>query len=517
VTGGPRISTGYGAYALGLLTLINVVNYLERNVIFALFEPIKRDLGLSDAHLGWLGSAYILVFSLAALPVGVLSDLRSRTAVTAAGVAIWSAFTSLGGLVRGFGQLLVCRAAVGLGGAAANAAGTALVADYFSGARRAAAMSIFTAGLALGGVLGILAAGQLEAVYGWRVAFMALGLPGFGLALLAARLRDPAAAMLPPVLEQLRHLALGARSLVRATAPLLAGLAAGAVAALALDRWYGGNPAMDAAAFAVCASAGLAANIWRWVRQVAGRIGSKGQPIVPAGVQTALGELVHAFTIVLRTPTLVYVFVGGAMISFGMNGLIGWAPAFMTRELDLTVARASLLLGKWGLIFGIAGTLTGGVLADWLQRRWLWARVAVSSLGFMIGGPLAVWLLTVRDLALFIPIFCAAFFFLTWYNGPLTSVVFDVVPQRVSATVVGAYLLFIHLAGDAIAFPLVGALSDRFGIGTAVLVLPSVALVGAVIALGAVRTVARDMEKVANHLFTGEFPIRPRQAGAPAS
>src|SRR5262245_55111103 len=156
---------------------------MERDLIFALFEPIKRDLNLTDAHLGWLGAAYVLVFSIAALPVGVFSDLRSRTGMTAFGVGLWSVFTSLGGLVRSFTQLLVCRAAVGLGGAAANAAGTALVADFFSGAARALAMSVFTAGLALGGVMGILVAGQFEALYGWRVAFLALGLPGFALAL----------------------------------------------------------------------------------------------------------------------------------------------------------------------------------------------------------------------------------------------------------------------------------------------------------------------------------------------
>ena len=103
----------YRWYALGLLASINILNYLDRNVIFALFEPIKRDLGLTDTQLGWLGSAYILVFSVAALPFGVLSDLRSRRAVIAVGVGIWSAFTSMAGLVRSFTQLFICRAAVG--------------------------------------------------------------------------------------------------------------------------------------------------------------------------------------------------------------------------------------------------------------------------------------------------------------------------------------------------------------------------------------------------------------------
>ncbi len=493
MTGRPTITPAYSYYALALLTLINVVNYLERNAIFALFEPIKRDLNLTDSHLGWLGSAYVLVFSVAALPVGVMSDLRSRTAVTAFGVGLWSVFTSLGGLARGFTTLLVSRAMVGLGGAAANAASTALVADYFTGARRAVAMSIFTAGLALGGVVGILIAGQLEALYGWRVAFMALGLPGFALALLAARLRDPIkGGLLPPIQAQLRELKGSTISLIRLFAPVLVGLGLGAGAAYVMGRYFGADSAMDAAVFSVCLTIGLVVNIVQLVRKTH----AEPEGGVATGFHAAYQELVTAIRLVLHTPTLVYVFVGGAAISFGMNGLIGWSPAFMTRELGIDVPTASILLGKWGLVAGIAGTLAGGFLADWLQLRFVWARVVVSSIGFLAGAPLAIWLLTIRDLDLFVPVFVAAFFFLTWYNGPLTSVIFDVVPASVSTTVAGAYLLFIHLAGDAVSFPLVGFLSDQFGIAKAVLILPAMSLVGAVIVLGAVRTVGRDMARV---------------------
>jgi hypothetical protein len=122
--------------------------------------------------------------------------------------------------------------------------------------------------------------------------------------------------------------------------------------------------------------------------------------------------------------------------------------------------------------------------------------VLTISFGLLIGGPLAIWLLTVRDMAHFVPIFCAAFFFLSWFNGPIAAIIFDVVPARISATVAGAYLLFIHLAGDAISFPLVGALSDRFGISTAVLVLPSVAIAGGLVVALGIRTVGRDMARV---------------------
>src|SRR4029077_2534087 len=82
-------SRAYAAYALGLLTLINLLNYIDRNVVYALFEPIKRELVLSDQPLGWLGSAYVIVLSLAALPLGVVGDLKSRRAVIAFGVGLW--------------------------------------------------------------------------------------------------------------------------------------------------------------------------------------------------------------------------------------------------------------------------------------------------------------------------------------------------------------------------------------------------------------------------------------------
>ena len=238
----------YRWYALGLLAAINILNYLDRNVIFALFEPIKRDLGLSDAQLGWLGSAYIIVFSLAALPAGVLSDLRSRRAVIASGVAIWSAFTFFSGLARGFGQLFTFRAAVGVGEAAYGPASSSLVADYFPGDRRALAMGLLSSGVALGGVLGLVLGGLLEQVYGWRVAFMAVALPGFLCAFLAARLLDPTG---PPstvsVRDSLRQVEVGLTAVLRQFWPIITSTVLAAAAAWYMARWKGADSALDVA------------------------------------------------------------------------------------------------------------------------------------------------------------------------------------------------------------------------------------------------------------------------------
>src|SRR5690606_17857622 len=229
----------------------------------------KRDLLLTDVQLGWLGSAYVLVFSLAALPFGVLSDVNSRKGVIASGVAVWSLFTVLSGLVRGFWQLFICRALVGVGEAAYGPASNSMTADYFPGKDRAIAMGILSAGIPVGGVLGLLLGGWLETIYGWRVAFMAVGLPGFLCAVLVSRLRDPTRWEEPlTVRGTMRELEIGTRSFVRMFWPSLLATVIGLAAAWLLTVRYGAGSAVDVAVLAFCIGIGLTFNIWRWVHQV---------------------------------------------------------------------------------------------------------------------------------------------------------------------------------------------------------------------------------------------------------
>lgn len=426
----------------------------------------------------------------------------------AGGIVLWSVGTALSGLAPGFTTLFVCRALVGFGGAAAAAAAASMVADYFPGPRRALAMGIFMAGLAVGGVLGILIAGQLEAKYGWRVALLALGLPGFGLSALVLRLKDPTRELPTGTLRaELESIGIGVTSMLGACAPALGGLGLGAVAAYILDRWFGANSTLDAAALLAIASAGLIWNIRAWIRRSrsAPVLGDAGEEVLDAAVT----DVKRAFRIVLGTPTLGYVFIGGALISFGMNGIVAWAPTFITRALGLSTPEATRMLGVAGLVAGTVGTLAGGLIADVLKKRFPSARVLVTGASLLLGAPLAILLLSLREPGYFIPVFYLAFTLLTMYNGPLTATVFDVVPARIGTTVVGAYLLFIHIAGDSIAFPTIGMLSDRFGLDRAIYVLPIAALVGGLIVLAAARSLPHDIRR-AYEATTGTFAvIRP--------
>jgi MFS family permease len=493
MTESPAGSRTYAAYVLGLLTLINLLNYLDRNVVYAVFEPIKRDLQVSDAQLGWLGSAYIIVLSLAALPLGVIGDLRSRRSVITWGVAIWSAATALGGFVRQFWQLFACRALVGFGEAGYGPASQAIIAQYYKGRRRAFAIGVYSVGMALGGVLGIWFGGVIAERYGWRWAFIWMGVPGMVLALLASRIREldrrPPPSVAVTLREWWRH---GLHGVVRYVVPLALCAGIGAMLAGILALIEGIPSQLDTAVFGVAVSIGVAWTVWRLVPAALRRTSEAGE--VAAG---AFENFQDAAALVLRTPTLVWVFLGGAMVTFAVNGLIAWAVAFMQRVHGLPVARVGAEFGLWGLAGGVSGALFGGRLADRLQQRWRGGRVLASGAGFVLGGPVCAALLLVDDLRWFAPLVMATYFLYTWYNGPLVAVILDVVPPAVQASVLGAFVLFSHLAGDALAPPLIGYLSDRTGsLRGAMLLLPAVGVLGGVVILVALTTVGRDMERV---------------------
>jgi MFS family permease len=493
MTKGTGSTRTYAAYVLGLLTLVNLLNYLDRNVVYAVFEPIKRDLRLSDAQLGWLGSAYIVVLSLAALPLGVIGDLKSRRSVITWGVAVWSVATAAGGFVRRFWQLFSCRALVGFGEAGYGPASQAIIAQYYKGRRRAFAIGVYSVGMALGGVLGIWVGGIIAEQYGWRRAFIWMGVPGLVLATLASRLRERDRHPPPPIMhtvrEWWRH---GMHGVTQYVIPLAICAGAGALLAGVLALFEGIPSQVSTAVFSVGVSAGIAWTVWRLVPLAVRRTTEAGA--VAAG---ALDDFQHAAALVLRTPTLIWVFLGGAMVTFAVNGLIAWAVAFMQRVHGLSVASVGADFGLWALAGGVGGALFGGRLADRFQQRWRGGRVLASGAGFVLGGPVCAALLLVDDLRWFAPLVLGTYFFYAWYNGPLAAVILDVVPPAVQASVLGAFVLFSHLAGDALAPPLIGYLSDRTGsLRGAMLLLPAVGVLGGVIILIGLTTVDRDMRRV---------------------
>ena len=183
------MTAGFG---LAVLSFINLFNYLDRYVVPALFENLKHSaLRLSDANLGALMSAFLLIYTLSAPVFGALGDRRSRPKLIAAGVALWSVATALSGFVGSFTSLLAARASVGVGEAAYGTIAPSLLADYYPADRRGRGMAIFFAAIPVGSALGYVVGGLVGAHFGWRRAFFVAGLPGLALAALCLLLRDP--------------------------------------------------------------------------------------------------------------------------------------------------------------------------------------------------------------------------------------------------------------------------------------------------------------------------------------
>ncbi|MBI2264517.1 MAG: MFS transporter [Armatimonadetes bacterium] len=186
-----RISVPYACYALSVLTLLNLLNYADRNVFVALVEPIKGEFSLSDKGMGLLNFAFMLSFSLSAYPIARLSDRGLRKNIVALGGILWSLATFLTGSVHTFFQLFLCRAVLGVGEAAYACTLSPMLSDYFPLRLRATVISIAASALGLGTALGFLVGGVIYHHIGWRYAFYAFGLPGIVLAILAYYLKEP--------------------------------------------------------------------------------------------------------------------------------------------------------------------------------------------------------------------------------------------------------------------------------------------------------------------------------------
>jgi MFS family permease len=179
-------------WALGVLTLINLFNYLDRYVPAALVESLRRsELHVSDTQSGLLMSGFIVVYMLTSPLFGALGDRGRRSPIVAAGIALWSVATGLAGLARSFAGLLVARSAVGVGEAAYMTISPAMLADSFPRQERGRVFAIFNAATPIGAAAGYILGGLVAQRFGWRAAFFVAGFPGLLLALLMWRLPDP--------------------------------------------------------------------------------------------------------------------------------------------------------------------------------------------------------------------------------------------------------------------------------------------------------------------------------------
>ncbi len=175
----------YKWYALGVLTLVYTSSHVDRQIMAIVLEPIKRDLGASDTQMGFLiGLTFAIFYATLGMPIAMLADRRNRRNIITAAVTIWSGMTVLCGYAANFAQLALARIGVGVGEAGSSPPSHSLISDLFPVATRGTAMGIFALGVNLGLLIAYLGGGWLTETWGWRTAFIAVGLPGLAIAVL---------------------------------------------------------------------------------------------------------------------------------------------------------------------------------------------------------------------------------------------------------------------------------------------------------------------------------------------
>src|SRR6266516_4430282 len=397
-----KATRGYAMYVFWVMFSINLLNYMDRYVFVGAADTVSHELGFGIAGIGFIISAFLVVYTLGTLPLGIWADRAKRKDVVAICVAIWSLATAFTALAGNFVTLFLSRMVLGIGEAGYYPAGTALLSDYFNRARRARIMSWWTAGALLGLMVGFIAGGVIAGLgYGkWRLAFLFTGIPGLLLAFLSYRLREPRRNQAD---EQ----------------------------AIELDS-----------------------------RSPAGEV----EVIDAAHAVSVPKNVVKQFATLLKIRTLVVLIIMQVFAYFSQGAAVVFLPIYLQQKdtFGLSSGLASILSGSVVVVAGILGLLIGGYMSDILNRRHPGARVLVSGIGFLLCAPAFALGITIHNVAIFIVCFFITAMLINVYNGPSTAATQDVVPSVLRASAVALSLLLAHLLGDAFAPSLIGVLAKIF-------------------------------------------------------
>lgn len=395
------VSARYRGYAMGLLLLIYVMNFVDRQVVNILAEPIKRELNLLDWQVGAMsGLAFAIFYTVLGLPIARMAERGHRPFIIASALAVWSGFTALCGFAQNFVQLLLARIGVGIGEAGCTPPAHSLITDYVPKEKRASALAFYSMGTPLGSLVGMALGGLIADAYGWRMAFVVCGIPGVILAIVAAL-----SLVEPRIRATAQDLKAKAQQL-RDAKPFQA-----ALATLRKKRTF-------------------------WLVSLAAAIKAF----------IGYGQAPFAASFFYRNHSEE---VAALAASFGLQsgGFLG------------------LALGLMAGIGGAIGAFAGGVIADKYGGKDYRAYVSVPAIASLAVIPIYVTALLSPSATFALGSLLFGSILGTLWYGPVYATAQTIVPPHMRATAAAILLFIINLIGLGLGPLAVGALSDTFAIG----------------------------------------------------
>lgn len=396
-------SARYPLYVFWVLFIISMLNSVDRYILTGAANVIGKELHLGIDQIGYLSSAFVLLFTFSVVPFGLMTDRIKRRDVIALAVGIWSLATSFTALANSFLTLFASRAVLGVGEAGYSPSGQALLSDYFRQKQRGRVMGWWAVSGQIGLLVGILLGGVIAGLYrgAWHLAFLVAGLPGLIMAFIAWRLREPRRNEADEDMEPLSS--------------------------------YTSSQEAEVA----------------------------GETYLVEKPRTVMAQ----YRMLLRNKTLLALIVMQIFSLFVLGGTVTYLSIFMQQKdtFGLTSAQAAYFTGFVVVLAASGGVILGGYVADWWMRYYPGARVMVSGLGFLLTMPtyVAAVLIAVyvHNLPLYTVFFVLSAIFLNLNAGPAAAATQEVVPTMLRGSAVAVSLFLSHILGDAFSAPIIGILA----------------------------------------------------------
>lgn len=494
----------YSWYALGVLVLIYVLNFIDRQILSILANDIKADLGVDDAYLGFLyGTAFAIFYALFGIPLGKLADSWKRVPLMTMGLALWSAMTAFSGMARDTATLTLARIGVGVGEATASPAAYSLISDWFPARLRATALAIYSSGLFIGGGISLLIGGMIVDVWngtypdggpmglaGWQAAFIAVGLPGLLLAFWVATLREPQRGAIdglptPPHPAPFREFVTELSTVIPPFT--FFGAAKRGPAALMLNL----------AVLAGCI--GLARLISVMLDSGAGLI---YPPITDQWLLLAVGYYaifcwatalryrdLPTFRLTWGSPAFMCTILGFGTISVMAYAGNYWTAPYAERVFDIDKGSLGLLIGGPAAVAGFLGVTIGGRVADLLFERTPAGRLYVLLFGLLAPPPVIFVIFTTDNQTVFFVSAALAQLLLSAPLGAAAATSQALVLPRMRGVATATFFLATTLVGLALGPYVAGYVSARNAddLSAGVLSTLWIAPIGLVLILAAIR------------------------------
>lgn len=459
----------YSHYVLGVLVLVYIFNFIDRNILSILAEDIKHDLMITDSQMGFLyGTVFAVFYAVFGIPLARFADVWNRRTLIAAGLSFWSFMTAASGLARSFGVLAACRIGVGIGEASASPAAYSMLSDYYPPRLRATVIAIYAAGVYIGAGIGIFLGGYIleawataypdiaDAPYGlrgWQVAFMAVGIPGLIMAVWVRTLREPTRGFSEGILTE-KHpkpfRVLGSELMAVIPPFNLLGLRGhgnalyvnlGCLVIFVLGAWF---------------LIWLTGSVAQWITT------AFGVWVTFTWAQSLKIRDPVTYNMMFGSKAFVYTMLAFPMMAFVGYGAGFWIPPLLLRVHDVGAAEIGLYLGLGAAAGGFLGITAGGMLADKLKQIFPSGRLVIGYIVIFGKVPLLLVLLYADSLVAVYWLNFALTAFSACGGGVPPSTASDLVMPRMRAVAGAYYILMNTFLGLALGPYVMGQLSDIF-------------------------------------------------------